>query len=813
MSYRITVFLHKLGLILISLLQVLFDLSELSIQDSLRSEAQRDLARTPIGEKRLIHISYTTISSALSPLYKKHATEIIVEFATLALNVDVKTLLNLRPFMEVLLQRPPPSPAQTGESLLIAPSGASTAAPVRNALALKGMHVVFTVNNVSLDLLQASTADAEGVVLPKAFSLKITDIRADIDMLDLMKADVKLRSLDISDVRDASSHHVFKTIMCPVMDMDQSLAHWRAEALESDALESARLAGEEKQQLDLLQVMYTQSSAELSTVDITVLNITAFVSMDTVMDLINVSLANANAVMSLLAAPAAAVAHVSAAASALTAIDTQKSVDSTFSKVVSAQGRGKGPTRPSSPELKESCNIMNVAVKIINPNLILIDDPTTDKSRAISASCGVDVHYNSVRRLLPSVNVLTNMQNCEVVESLHVSVRNTRVSVLLSMLTRQPQSILEPMGFEVNLRKTSMDNVLLSSVMSLEMDNVKMRVSTKDIALAQSIMTRRVLFEPSAPPREMANTGALEDKTEEIEVQAFHPSSVLSVNMGSFSLVGINDFKGQNVPVVRFTLDDTNYHSESKENINSGEGSLKASAEFYNPQLSLWEPILDQWHPSLSLVTWPLGTVVEITSEATMQLTVSGIMLEKLLQTYSLFFEDDSTAQREEVPGILICNSLGPDIAFDVYDGASGKKLISLENAQIKPVPVPQSSSQSNIRQLSSIADIQFTGEFGAVRDTLRHLPFNLNRPKICNLHVIDVMEERTTGEKFSPTPVLEPIVEEVYENSRYDLLLVRYCAMYQPSDFSDLNSKVLTFLNEEFVSRFYFYFELSLQL
>lgn len=765
-----------------TLLQVLFDLSELSIQDSLRSETQRDLARTPRGEKRLIHISYTTISSALSPLYKQHAAEVIVEFATLALNVDVKTLLNMRPFMEVLLQRPPPARTQTGESFLIASSGASPAAPVKKAPALKGMHVVFTVNTVSLDLLQASTADAEGVVLPEAFSLKITDIRADIDMLDLMKADVKLRSLDVSDVRSASSHHVFKTIMCPVMDMDQSLASWRAEALVSESSESDRLAGEKKQP-DLLHVLYTQSSTELSAVEVTLLNITAFVSMDTVMDLINVSLANANAVMSLLAAPAAATAQVSAATAALCAGDTQKSVDSTSSKAASAQGSVKGNNPTPSLDLKESCNTMNVAVKIINPNLILIDDPTTDKSRAISASCGVDVHYNNVRRLLPSINILTNMQNCEVVESLHVSVRNTRVSVLLSMLTRQPQSILEPMSFEVNLRKTSMDNILLASVMSLEVDNVKMRVSTKDIALAQSIMTRRVLFEPSAPPRDIPipipDTGPVEDKAEEAEVQTFYPSSALSVNMGSFSLVGINDFKGQNVPVVRFTLDDTNYHSESKENISSGEGSLKASAEFYNPQLSLWEPILDRWHPSLSLVTWPLGTVVEITSEATMQLTVSGIMLEKLMQTYSLLFEDDTTAQREEVPGILICNSLGPDIAFDVYDGARAKKLMSLENAQVKPVPVPQSSSQSNVRQLLSIADIQFTGEFGAVRDTLRQLPFNLNRPKICNLHVIDIPDEKTPAEKFAPTPVLEPIVEEVYENARYDLL--RYSTVHRP--------------------------------
>ena len=38
-----------------------------------------------------------------------------------------------------------------------------------------------------------------------------------------------------------------------------------------------------------------------------------------------------------------------------------------------------------------------------------------------------------------------------------------------------------------------------------------------------------------------------------------------------------------------------------------GDGSLIASADFYNPALAVWEPILDRWHPSLSLSTWQTG--------------------------------------------------------------------------------------------------------------------------------------------------------------------------------------------------------------
>ena len=49
--------------------------------------------------------------SPLSPLYKQHATEVVVEFAQVGLNFDVNTIMHLRPFLAILLQRrnPPPT--------------------------------------------------------------------------------------------------------------------------------------------------------------------------------------------------------------------------------------------------------------------------------------------------------------------------------------------------------------------------------------------------------------------------------------------------------------------------------------------------------------------------------------------------------------------------------------------------------------------------------------------------------------------------------------------------------------------------------
>ena len=237
-------------------------MSGLSIQDSIRCEAQRDLACTLIGEKSLVRISYVSMSSHLSPLFRKHATEVVVDFSDLSLNADVNTVMNLRPFMEVLLMKVP-APDSTSVSGIVAPSspishqdnslGSKGRCPMppqpsasdvydiiasETATTVKGMHIQFTVSNVSLDLLIASSSDIQGVKLCNAFSLQITDLRADIDMMDLIKAGVKLRSLDISDRRDVSRDYVFRKVICAVVDMDESLALWRAAALEESKYNS-----------------------------------------------------------------------------------------------------------------------------------------------------------------------------------------------------------------------------------------------------------------------------------------------------------------------------------------------------------------------------------------------------------------------------------------------------------------------------------------------------------------------------------------------------------------------------------------------
>ena len=779
-------------------------MSGLSIQDSIRCELQRDLACTRMGEKSLVHISYVSMSSHLSPLFKKHATEIVVDFSDLSLNADVNTVMNLRPFMEVLLMKVPPTDS-TSDSVITAESspvthrndslGSKGNCPMpppptstdiydikasETAVIMKGMHILFTVSNVSLDLLIASSSDIEGVTLCNAFSLQITDLRADIDMMDLMKADVKLRSLDISDRRDVSRDYVFRKVICAVVDMDESLAVWRAAALEeskcystsANKTHNTKMKAAEKISgylPDLLQLTYEQTSKDVSVVDILLLNMTAFVSMDAIMDLVTVSLANANAALALLAAP-----------TPTPTLDSKKSVLLPPAPIINRTLPTASSKMITSDDSDQDIlgTSMNVTVRIKNPQLIFLEDPTTDESRAIVGSCDIEVHYSNVSRVLKgSVNLK---------ESIHVSVRDFDVSMLRSMLKRHAQPILEPMGMEYNQRKSFNNGVLVSSAMSIDLDNMTMRVSTKDITLAQSIMTRRLLMTSAA-----ATAATVADTSNkrggDVDVLITPPSSTqdvpsashtVSFNMGCFSLVGINDFNGRNLPLIRFTLDGTTFHADGVDQVISGEGSLTINADFYNSRLSVWEPMIDKWRPILSHTSWALGSLIDVKSANTLQLTVSGAMLERLLKTYSLFFHSDDEAERQNVPDALVMNSLGPNISFDLYDSATNSKLMDLDNGEVKSIS--NFHSHLNLNKIFSLVDIVFTGEFGQQRESLVQLPFNINRPKICNLHYrtddgFDTGEEhhRAGITKFRTT-VLEPIVEEVYENSRYDPITAR---------------------------------------
>jgi hypothetical protein len=158
--------------------------------------------------------------------------------------MDVYTVLHLKPFVEILLYRRseytpkslkideeqqspiknvPISPDTSTTSNMTTPKSRkistsafvlpfkSDAVQVTEAVPT-GLIISFSLEKISLDLLRTPIQVSVGEELDSAFSLQITGLNAYVDMFDLMKADVRLRSVEIYDIRKISKDYVFKKV-------------------------------------------------------------------------------------------------------------------------------------------------------------------------------------------------------------------------------------------------------------------------------------------------------------------------------------------------------------------------------------------------------------------------------------------------------------------------------------------------------------------------------------------------------------------------------------------------------------------------
>ncbi len=153
------------------------------------------------------------------------------------------------------------------------------------------------------------------------------------------------------------------------------------------------------------------------------------------------------------------------------------------------------------------------------------------------------------------------------------------------------------------------------------------------------------------------------------------------LNLGQVSLVAVNDFHSQDVPIGRVLMEDTRLSIVRSANFMQGDGELYVSADFYNSLLSQWEPVLDRWHPKLVITTGKNGINYSIRSAHTMQVTVSGRMLQTILETNSLLRArqvDDGEWEREIVPEVAVHNLLGAPVEVEILDSVSGSELLRL---------------------------------------------------------------------------------------------------------------------------------------
>ena len=133
-----------------------------------------------------------------------------------------------------------------------------------------------------------------------------------------------------------------------------------------------------------------------------------------------------------------------------------------------------------------------------------------------------------------------------------------------------PQQIVEPFGLEFQLSRRLEKDVLLSSSFLVDVDSIDARVSLNDVVLFMSIINQRALtlhtteerkktedkkaaldWEKSTAVHCIDDFAASESKSMAATVAQHLTAYSVSVNIGVIKIVTINDFNGQNLPVLR----------------------------------------------------------------------------------------------------------------------------------------------------------------------------------------------------------------------------------------------------------------------
>ena len=813
-------------------LSIDFSMGELSIQDSMRSASQRYLACTPrVTEQTskqhdLINVSYISCETNRSPYFKEHGAMAVVDFANLTLTFDVNTLMHLRPFINVVLHREKAPPVAAIQAADMNGSALGTSAHYQSVKP-DHMHLTLSMRNLTLDILRVSPSADEGVALDRAFSLRWLGLKADMDMKELMTALVTVRSVEVLDIREISRDYVIKKVFGP-MTMQRDSKDSASGSIYPGVQTSQTLyeSGSVAVDKNLVCIDFRQESKHVSHMDVLVSDACTFGSTDTFLDMSNVVLDNFLAMLALLEKPATSAlpqnnvdCDSAARISVQDADDSIEGEDSIFRDSagisanspqqsatslklasanhpdrtqISATGvrefRGREELHPAAFEKAT----MVLTAKIDNPCMILLDDPTKEDSQAIVARCGCDVDFT--RETI--TELATGRRAWK--ESVHTTVKNLEVYVLKDVRRYFPKAILLPLAMEFNMKREAYCGAVLSSNISVDTGGAHCRVTLNDVILARSILMRKATMDrEDADSRRRADSidmptsfstsdtslqdNQSDDMSSDVSKEVEVPSATafnFVLNIGQISLVVINDFNAQDMPVARMQLDDASLALSKKGAYMEGDGTLFISASSYNNLLGMWEPLLDRWHPALVIETSKNGNVFNIKSAHTMQITVSGAMLKTFLETSAFLqqgrYGDIEEEERIIVPEILVQNELGSSIEISLRDSVTGQLLMSLPPGQALPMQKIMDVTSDNKRlnsalQLPTSVNMHFSGSFGEQRAPVTNIPVSAVKTRLYHLLPLPSAKSPNKRSAVGDTQSLEGRTEETFENSRLD--------------------------------------------
>lgn len=618
---------------------VTLSLKAVTINDSMRPKNFTPLVWTPATESKaadqsnLFRMSMIFFSSKDSVQYRGYGSEISIDLLRLGLDLDDKAILRLCPFFRKLTENLDNDVSSSSLSVKrnsVDPSRnsiISSNAPQVSADFLS-LRLDISITKVMLNMLQPR----KQVSFERVFALNIIGFVLQYEFID--KADMKMgiQTIDALDTRHESESYFYKSIFCRsqlASEYGSTITQDKGASRNDDWMKlNSNLTADKDDKI--FYMTYVQEGPTVANIDITVQDITSFISPDSLMTFINILLANINALIQMIGA-------------------------------LTGSGKKKVETDDTSFTTK-------LLVTATNPRLIVLEDPREENSQAIVSKCGISLYY-----IIDTSNGVTT-------ESMHLSLKDAEIFVLQGLSVGFPQQIVDPTSIEFHMKRSMEKSIILAARFAINIDSINTKLSFHDLILMNAIINRTIDI-ASNMDVSAEDSSTVTDQKEQAFDPETRPANLtmydVMIQIRSVYLTIINDYGQQNVPVLRFQLLDSQVQSSGAVVLMNGDASFTISAEYYNSRVTCYEPILEPWCPQITLTTDLNGFLVEIVNENTLQLDVSGALAKSLIDC-SYLFETASKEYKRYYSKSPNMHTLSPS-------NSSSKKLVSTVKAPTVP--------------------------------------------------------------------------------------------------------------------------------
>ena len=692
------------------------NLLSIDAEDMARAPNQRHVVATPQEDgNNFVKLAILLIRDRKSVHFDEYGTIVDVECGKLNISSDQASLYHFRPFIEAMRGKSPlshgpldtsfnhsplTSTAESTQRFLFAESATPFLAP-------SGVQLTVSLREVSVSLLRphASCAVLYGAVDSRTLEVVVTVDIEGIKCAGKLKGDVDvvlaLRRMRVFDCRQRSRDNYFKTLLSYSSDQGREryapfsgAEEWGGDgeckvsrAAASIQAQTWPQEGGEGAAGDQVELTYRQGeggeSKQLSAV---VRGLHCFVSLDAALDISEAVLMHAKHSSALLSFPS-------------------PPTDSGTAPSLSGSGCSRDAearARQTSISMHTFLSSLTAHVSVLSSQLVLLEDPAAQTSRAVVCRTSVDVKMEGSRRsLIDDDEDGGDDDRVQITETMRVAANNFEIFVILNMATWQPLQILHPLCVHVHASNSVMDGVSTSRTLSVNVEDVVLRVTVADVLLVQSIIVRRTAND-YAPPvfvgiddvetfaEEAGSEGGGAPVPPLCGAQMYMPTQVTLwkaiFTLGKASLVLINDTEGFALAMARVGVEQVHLKADgSSHGVMVGSGAMAVNMDYYNPSVNEWEPCVEVFYPEVTLRGDDRCVTAGLCYNNSIQLNVTSAMLSLFSETLSFLRTVDTAEEAMRTLSssatVTFRNALGMPV--ELYDSSCrDNRLFRLEAGQ-----------------------------------------------------------------------------------------------------------------------------------